>query len=283
LRIPFSVDGITLNLKIPGQRPRVLLKARPNVRRLRFTMAHELGHILIPWHVGTIIDHPEFDEADMSAEYWMLDAEANRFASELLMPSDWVANVVAAEETPRGIIMAIRERATVSTEAALRRARDRMPAGFVFAELDADGVVVRSGRTRNTIASRPEIGSSLDPEGHLRSADRIYEFAIGSTRHVWWEFDSLRALPDVADQREWREILDGIVHDLDPVRQGTTKRSLNAVVAVANGMIKTRRSPEAVYAAAVQYVANRSDLRWIVEHRDFNAYLVKRIVEFFSR
>jgi hypothetical protein len=48
-------------------------------------------------------------------------------------------------------------------------------------------------------------------------------------------------------------------------------------------MIKTRRSPEAVYAAAVQYVANRSDLRWIAEHRDFNAYLVKRIVEFFSR
>jgi hypothetical protein len=50
--IPGACDGLVLGLHAPRRRPLVLLKrGRPLVRE-RFTLAHELGHILLPWHIG---------------------------------------------------------------------------------------------------------------------------------------------------------------------------------------------------------------------------------------
>jgi hypothetical protein len=50
--IPFSIDGICLNLKRIGVRPTIIINLdRPPLRK-RFTLAHELGHVLIPWQPG---------------------------------------------------------------------------------------------------------------------------------------------------------------------------------------------------------------------------------------
>lgn len=60
--------------------------------RKRFTLAHELGHICIPWHNGDTkcnTDNPFFEYENRR----LLDTqelEANIFASELLMPTEWV-------------------------------------------------------------------------------------------------------------------------------------------------------------------------------------------------
>jgi hypothetical protein len=40
--IPFGVDGICLDLKVPGKRPTVLINADQPPRRKRFTLAHEV-------------------------------------------------------------------------------------------------------------------------------------------------------------------------------------------------------------------------------------------------
>ena len=57
LPIPFEgIDGISMHLKVPGRTPRVIVNENNSENRLRFTMAHELGHVIIPWHVGMIID-----------------------------------------------------------------------------------------------------------------------------------------------------------------------------------------------------------------------------------
>ena len=50
--IPFRVDGICLDLKRGGKRPGIIINVDQPRRRRRFTLAHELGHVLIPWHRG---------------------------------------------------------------------------------------------------------------------------------------------------------------------------------------------------------------------------------------
>ena len=96
--IPFeNADGTSINLKVPGKSPRVIVNTDNPVSRQRFTLAHELGHLLIPWHVGTIIDNLDLNLSNSSSGYWKIEEEANQFAAALLMPLRWVKAVISAE------------------------------------------------------------------------------------------------------------------------------------------------------------------------------------------
>ena len=60
--------------------------------RQRFTLAHEIGHVVIPWHTGTIqcnTDNPSASLSDRKKVDFQ-EEEANVFASELLIPTDWL-------------------------------------------------------------------------------------------------------------------------------------------------------------------------------------------------
>ena len=54
--IPVDADGVCYDLKRSGIRPKIVLNERRPSTRLRFTAAHELGHVLIPWHTGIMVD-----------------------------------------------------------------------------------------------------------------------------------------------------------------------------------------------------------------------------------
>jgi Zn-dependent peptidase ImmA (M78 family) len=96
--IPADCDAVV----VASGRPRPLIvvnRTRPPVRR-RFSIAHEIGHLRIPWHAATTIAcHADpasgvgAIEGDFSDPYRICEAEANRFASELLIPRRWLAAV----------------------------------------------------------------------------------------------------------------------------------------------------------------------------------------------
>lgn len=103
--------------------------------RKRFTLAHELGHIIIPWHNGDV-------KCDTDTPYnhiggkTLLDTqelEANIFASELLMPHDWLAAQIAnSQSTFQDIIIGIQNIAQTSVMACLYALEDAFPSGKVF-------------------------------------------------------------------------------------------------------------------------------------------------------
>ena len=51
--IPFDLDGVVITDK---SNKTVLINSRVHRNRRRFTLAHELGHVVIPWHTGVIIE-----------------------------------------------------------------------------------------------------------------------------------------------------------------------------------------------------------------------------------
>lgn len=117
--IPFDgVDGVCSNLKTAGKTPIVIVNADSARTRQKFTLAHELGHIIIPWHLGTFID--EIDESAVHPynQYWELEREANKFASELLMPFDWIYSLYKKNSDPAILLSQIREQCGVSEMAA---------------------------------------------------------------------------------------------------------------------------------------------------------------------
>jgi Zn-dependent peptidase ImmA (M78 family) len=162
LDLDLPVDGVTFDLKASGKQPTIVLnKNRPLARR-RFTLAHELGHVLIPWHIGLIVDEIDLTPDAKHTPYWVLESEANRFASELLMPTDWMLEVIEKIESPPEALEKVVTSGGVSRNAAVIRLTDSMAAGYIYALLDSDGVVVSSGRSPGTLANKPERGTLVD-------------------------------------------------------------------------------------------------------------------------
>jgi len=99
--------------------------------RKRFTVAHELGHLLLP-------AHDEFGVCPTEAiESWAKDLrdkerEANAFAAELLMPSRLVLESVAQSQPGFGLIERVAETFTTSLTAS----------GYRFVGLTSEAVAL---------------------------------------------------------------------------------------------------------------------------------------------
>lgn len=130
--MPFT-DAICTEVK---KKPIVYYNNNISERRLNFTMAHELGHILIPWHTDIISCHTEEDYGNVDEEYEVLEREANTFASELLMPRSWLSEVIASNNG-RGveeIIETVSSLANVSFAAAAIAVKNSLGPDYVIIE-----------------------------------------------------------------------------------------------------------------------------------------------------
>jgi hypothetical protein len=278
-----GVDGICLNLKVPGKRPKVIVNSGNPTNRQRFTLAHELGHILIPWHLGSIIDNLDVPDSPALLDYWSMEKEANSFAAEVLMPLEWMDKLTDdaddLAETHKTVVQACE----VSGLAAALRLASFFDPGVVYAVVSS-GAVDYSGRSEGTIAPVLPWGSPFDPESYSYAEGHSTARLGNSTLH-WWLLPSKVAADD-ADDRTWREILDQIVSDVcdsdDDAKQ--LKQSVNGVAGYANSTAKRKPgySPATVASACFQRFFDRSEYKEFTEHPDFKAYVSKRSQSFFS-
>ncbi|MGB3366477.1 MAG: ImmA/IrrE family metallo-endopeptidase, partial [Acidaminobacteraceae bacterium] len=114
---PFDVDAICVNNE-DGYK--VFIKENSvNANRLRFTLAHELGHMVIPWHIGTISCHIDENIHYEDTSYYEIESDANYFASELLMPSNAIKEICEKEISLEEKIKEAQEQFEVSIPALL--------------------------------------------------------------------------------------------------------------------------------------------------------------------
>ncbi|MDR0443752.1 MAG: ImmA/IrrE family metallo-endopeptidase [Treponema sp.] len=92
-KLPDDISGV---LDTRGERPIVLVQKEHDKKRRRFSLAHELGHyILNSSPRGVHLDrHTYFRSNLSSAGTDMEEKKANRFAAELLMPSDILLEIL---------------------------------------------------------------------------------------------------------------------------------------------------------------------------------------------
>lgn len=116
--IPFKGDAICINRD--NDRPLIMYDYNTIETRKRFTLAHELGHIIIPWHTGMISCNTDNLESINSGKYKDMEIEANVFSSEILMPTEWLKAKVNMyiEQGFENTIKKVAEEAKVSFLAA---------------------------------------------------------------------------------------------------------------------------------------------------------------------
>ncbi len=150
--VNFEAALIMDGLKASGS---ILLAKGQRPERRRFSIGHELGHFLIPSHRP----HPERPFECSLSDFQLLDpkdqnrrrrieAEANRFAAQLLMPPMRVRQAIGQSGSTLENLVALAKNFAVSKEAMARAWVDahREPVAVVVAH---KGRIVRSYRSED--------------------------------------------------------------------------------------------------------------------------------------
>jgi hypothetical protein len=288
---PFSgVDGVCLNMKGGIEEARVIIN-RTSLTRQRFTLAHELGHLLIPWHVGSIIDTidlsslPATEAYTLSQEYYQLEEEANRFAAEVLMPHAWIIENIAQYSDLAELHRQVAKGADVSPIAAAIHLSRFLQPGMVWV-IESDGEIQNQGMSFGTLVSRMWRGMPFSENMYPNALAR-YRWANGNNSIYWWELPVVLSIEN-KDSRTWQEVFTDIIDDInyeDPIHQ---KKSINGVIGSLNDKmlreakkIGSHYSPEILVAALIQRFTD-SEYEEFSSHKDFEIFVKKKAESIFN-
>lgn len=101
----------------------ILYNVSSHIHRTRFTIAHELGHFLLPFHdKNAQCASSDFSAIKSNLPNQKKEAEANRFAIELLAPKKKVRSFLSSYADPDiAQLLDLHARFKISKEAAARR------------------------------------------------------------------------------------------------------------------------------------------------------------------
>lgn len=278
-----NIDAVCLYLKIPGKRAKVFMDSNVATIRKRFTEAHELGHILIPWHIGTIFD----DINSFSDIYDIMDreTEANQFAAELLMPSEEILKLINSNADLSSVHVAVCELCKVSAQAAAIQLANLLQPRIVYACTSADGIVEFSGRTDGTTVPPPKKSNSLN-ENYYKFVDAYFSEQYKNKTLHWWIFPSEKKIT-AKDNRQWREVLNDIIKDLNVPEEEINhfKQSFNGIISMINSRMKRNntRTVDAMVAEGKLRLTDPQELFGICDHPDLEQLLLKKAEDLINK
>lgn len=270
-----GVDGVSINLKIPGKIPKIVVNSSLPPTRKVFTLAHELGHLIIPWHTGTIVDDI-YNNSYKQILYNIIEQEANHFAAELLMPYEWVKQQYVVSKDISALHRMIVNTIKVSAHASAIRLVQVLPAEIIYMAVE-NGYIIHSGKTLKTSANLPKNGSrfNINLFPHI-SSHTIYT-SYGVEYH-WIDLKSSILITVDNDLRTWKEVLHDIATEINPI-EGIEqfKKSINGKVSFANGSVKSggNYTVDNVMTACYYRLINNCSEEFI-SHPDFKKFIKLR-------
>ncbi|MDK3015110.1 ImmA/IrrE family metallo-endopeptidase [Bacillus sp. RB3] len=199
--LPNNTDAICI---MNIDRPLVILDRFKSDNRKRFTLAHELGHLIIPWHSGMISCHTDKNDDVDGDSYQLMEAEANKFAAEILMPSEWLEEMVTKHEKKgfTELLEQISQGAEVSLSAAFFSVIDHLPSCYIFYIENDDWHFGSFRRAKGTNIAIPTQNSEYDTDWLDNCAIDKGIFDFDSINVNWWK------LPGSLSEEDLQEIIE---------------------------------------------------------------------------
>lgn len=131
-----------LNSDAPGKGNWAIIynQAISSAGRIRFTLAHELGHYLVHRHLQQSFNCSEVDTTQWDSEERQIEFEANTFASYLLMPADDYRRQIQGATIDLDVLGACADRYGVSMTSAILKWLELTPQRAVLV-MSQNGVV----------------------------------------------------------------------------------------------------------------------------------------------
>ena len=275
-------DGLTLDLKVSDKNPRVYINQDKPERRQNFTLAHELGHIVIPWHLGNIVDNVSHNQVDDNTEYETYEREADEFASELLLPEEWILDQVEHIHDIKSLdqqISYIYEVSGVSHPAIGFKVTQYLKPNYTF-------IVTNSNDEIQWLKQSPNTYTRVDKNFHDKFKDTMFKIAVNGYIYYW--FDSNIEITkdfDMQDVRRDQDILVETINDLGLDNLNSKKISINS--ALAHSRQSLQKSNELNYdnlfERCVYKVESEEKYNWITSHKDYKLFIHKRTLSLLSK
>jgi hypothetical protein len=274
-------DAVTVLGEDP---PRVFVRSDLPALRERFTLAHELGHIELAWHVGTVdcqLDSTAIeDEFSVKGVGSSQEREANEFASRVLAPDRWLAplvnNVSNFERTAMKAILSDLAVAEMSALAgAIALSRHLLPGHALFI---GDAFAISRG---TSWPGNPPIGLR-EIESYLENAVTVEEFSHQGRSVLWGVMIPQSILPadiqeKVSDSRTPHKVLiDACIRVFGESAANSKAMSINGVVGGMTSNSDLGWHAEAIAAVVHDRIQQRSDLRAVIDDPEFYVYLHKK-------
>lgn len=271
---PLDADGVTIG--IGGEKkPQVLINSDSPEARRKFTLAHELGHIIIPWHTGTIVSH--LGKIEASEEYRRMESEANQFAAELLLPSSWISEKESEFSSVENLINSILDDSGASRDAALIKIFNTIELPIICAEINGEGEIIDYYRSGSSPTSVSLIGRKVD-EDKIFSTSKVEEcFRLGDRSYQAWVFSCDEF--SETDPRPWRDVLNQI---LEETNSKNLLPSINAILPSKYNSNKEKSESE-LCSLALQAYDGRGRFDTVIAHPLFPQYVIKRIRELVAK
>lgn len=280
---PIAGDGITIGLG-GNATPSILINSEQVKTRKKFTLAHELGHVIIPWHTGTILSN-ESDLIQGESEYREMEGEANRFAAELLMPTDWIISECENAMKVESFINKIINDGGVSRDAGLIKIFSVIKKPIICFETDCFDNIIKIYKPKSCITP------SFD---FLK--DYLNQDLINEKINIPFQYESFNLLDRFmhtysfnkveficTDKREWREILDNIISAVDTDNPQKLKLSINATLASKYQNNKSLFGVQELCTNILMDFSGVEKFEGIYNNPVFKTYIYKRVVELLEK
>lgn len=271
---PLDADGVTIG--IGGEnKPQILINSNSPETRRKFTLAHELGHIIIPWHTGTIVSH--LGKIEASEEYRRMESEANQFAAELLLPSSWISEKESEFSSVENLISSILDDSGASRDATLIKIFNTVELPIICAGINGEGEIIDYFRSGSSPTSVSLIGRKVDEE-KVFSTSKVEEcFRLGDRSYQAWVFSCGEF--SETDPRPWRDVLNQILEETD---SKNLLPSINAILPSKYNSNKDKSESE-LCSLALQAYDGRGRFDAVIAHPLFPQYVIKRIRELIAK
>ncbi len=291
--IPVATDGVVIHHPRHRGRPLIVLnrQRRINEVRRRFTLAHELGHLKIGWHPGTIACDIENGRFELRAEHSRFETEANRFASELLMPTNWIIEEIERHGDIKSLYLAVMKGARVSHSAARIKLLQCLSSGYVCVEEDNRKSEFRLDASDYGLLNK--IATYMERQNPNILYPKLEKFAVDGfvirnkwTTIRWWKLDLTVKIDEIKDIRHSTEVLKQMLKDCGLEGEDSLKCSINGKIGATNS--RELGDAESLYGALLARfdrsdIGSDANLHLLRSHPDFELFLQKKSLEIIEK
>lgn len=293
--VNIDIDAVQLKASSKRRRPLIILNKSKHILRRKFTLAHELGHTLIPWHMGWSIDDDDIScninyNTKANNSFEKSEIEANAFASELLIPSQWVNNIITSNYSFTKILGFVIEESKVSLSASCIAVLKNMPPGYIIFITDNKNNIKFQAKSNGTLirsiaAKKLNFLDSFVEFSEESGTVTMLEYTI-----YWFRFKDyyINNQLEHFDTKTSTDILREIISEsiIEENERQKALYSINGIIGSLKSKIVEANLPvdkHNIYKyLEIRKLSHPDSIRKIksvFEHKDFNLFLEKKIDE----
>lgn len=186
--VPFTIDALCHQ---GGGKPKIILQEDQPPFRKRFTYAHELGHLIIPWHIGTLSCNID-EKSDLVDEnlFYSIESEANSFAAEFLAPSYWIKEIIRENNNLdlTQLLNKVSKDAEISLQASMFSLCKHLDKKYLILYKESGKSFVRKLSTEDNDVFIPYINDNYNGVWLNKQANQYDVINKFNYEIYWWDF-----------------------------------------------------------------------------------------------